>query len=129
MEVALLGARLILVAVFLVAGIAKFSDLRGTQQAVLAFGFPVRLINPLSILLPLSEVLVGILLIPITTTWWGAIGAFLLLSVFCLSISINLLRGRQPDCHCFGQIHSAPISLKTLARNALLIIDAGFIIL
>jgi hypothetical protein len=28
-----------------------------------------------------------------------------------------LARGRQPDCRCFGQLHSAPVTWKTLVRN------------
>jgi hypothetical protein len=31
---------------------------------------------------------------PATTAWWGAIGAFALLSLFVVGISINLARGR-----------------------------------
>ena len=31
-----------------------------------------------------------------------------------------MARGEEPDCHCFGQIHSAPAGPPTLARNAVL---------
>jgi peroxiredoxin len=51
-----------------------------------------------------------------------------LLSVFVVGISINLARGRKPDCHCFGQLHSAPAGWKTLARNGGLAAVAGFVI-
>ncbi len=50
----------------------------------------------------------------------GAVGALLLLAMFVTGIATNLARGRQPDCRCFGQIHSAPVSWKTLARNGAL---------
>ena len=50
----------------------------------------------------------------------GAVGALGLLAVFSAAIGVSLARGRTPDCHCFGQLHSAPASWKTLVRNAAL---------
>src|SRR5439155_270303 len=43
-----------------------------------------------------------------------------MLSVFIAAIAVSLARGRKPDCHCFGQLHSAPIGWTTLSRNAVL---------
>ena len=48
--------------------------------------------------------------------------------MFVVGISINLARGRTPDCHCFGQLHSAPAGWKTLARNGVLAAVAGFVL-
>jgi hypothetical protein len=48
--------------------------------------------------------------------------------VFAIGISVNLARGRTPDCHCFGQLHSAPAGWKTLARNRVLAVVAGFVL-
>jgi hypothetical protein len=59
---------------------------------------------------------------------WGALGALALLSVFVVGISVNLARGRTPDCHCFGQLHSAQTGWKTLARNGVLAAVAGFVL-
>jgi methylamine dehydrogenase accessory protein MauD len=50
----------------------------------------------------------------------GAAGALVLLGAFSLAVAVNLARGRTPDCHCFGQVHSRPIGAGTLARNAIL---------
>jgi len=58
----------------------------------------------------------------------GALGALGLLSVFVVGITINLAQGRKPDCHCFGQLHSAPAGWKTLARNGILAAVAGFVL-
>jgi hypothetical protein len=52
----------------------------------------------------------------------GALGL-----LFVMGISTNLARGRKPDCHCFGQLHSAPAGWKTLARNGVLAAVAGFV--
>jgi thiol-disulfide isomerase/thioredoxin len=51
-----------------------------------------------------------------------------LLLVFVVGITYNLARGRTPDCHCFGQIHSAPAGWNTLARNGVLAVVAGFVL-
>src|SRR5215208_1706425 len=71
---------------------------------------------------------VGVALIPTPTAWWGAVGALALLLLFAMGIVLNLARGHKPDCHCFGQIHSAPAGWKTLARNGLLAAVAGVVV-
>ena len=128
MDAALLIARLVLAAVFTIAGVAKLADLKGSRQAIIEFGLPAVVASPLALLLPLAELGVGAALIPASSAWWGALGALGLLVLFVMGISINLARGRTPDCHCFGQLHSAPAGWKTLARNAVLAALAGFVV-
>src|SRR5215211_4339278 len=128
MDAALLIARLVLAAVFIVAGLAKLSDLTGSRKAITDFGLPEVLASPLALLLPLAELGVGAALIPASSAWWGALGAVGLLVLFVVGISINLARGKKPDCHCFGQLHSAPAGWKTLARNGVLAAIAGFVV-
>jgi thiol-disulfide isomerase/thioredoxin len=115
-----LAARVGLAIVFAIAGAAKLADREGTKNAVVAFGAPERLAAPLALLLPLAELSVAGLLLPAATALYGAIGALVLLAVFSIAIAVSLARGRAPDCHCFGQLHSAPASWKTLARNGVL---------
>ena len=67
-------------------------------------------------------------LIPAASAWWGALGALALLLLFVAGISINLARGKKPECHCFGQLHSAPAGWRTLARNGALAAIAGFVL-
>ena len=129
MATALLIARLLLAIVFVVAGLAKLADRAGSRQAVRDFGVPAALAAPLGILLPLAELAVAASLIPASTAWWGAVGALALLLLFVAGIGINLARGRKPDCHCFGQLHSSPAGWSTLARNGALAAVAGFILL
>src|SRR4051812_25156461 len=128
MDAALLIARLVLAGVFALAGVAKLSDLKGSRQAIIDFGVPPAMAAPLGLLLPLAELSVAATLLPASTAWWGALGALALLSVFVVGITYNLARGRKPDCHCFGQLHSAPAGWKTLARNGALAAVAGFIL-
>src|SRR5215218_10673937 len=125
---AILLDRLLLATVFAVAGVAKLADRAGSRQAIVDFGLPARLATLLGILLPLYELAVAAALIPTPTAWWGAVGALGLLLMFIVGISINLVRGRKPECHCFGQLYSAPAGWKTLARNGVLAAVAGFVL-
>ena len=58
MAFVLLAARLLLAAVFLVAGLAKLADLAGSRKAMRDFGVPAQLATPLGSLLPLGELVV-----------------------------------------------------------------------
>jgi len=56
------------------------------------------------------------------------VGALVLLLLFVGGISYNLARGRQPECHCFGQLHSAPAGWPTLIRNLVLAAIAAVVV-
>ena len=120
MGIVTLAASLVLVAVFAVAAATKLADRQGTREAVVAFGAPGWSAGALALLLPLAELTVAGLLLWPETAAYGAIGALVLLAIFSVAIGVSLARGRAPDCHCFGQLHSAPASWKTLARNGVL---------
>jgi hypothetical protein len=104
----LLGARLFLAAVFVVAALAKVADRAGSRQALRQFGVPDRLTAPLGVALPVAELALAIALLPRTSAWGGAIGALALLLLFSGAIGYSLVRGRTPDCHCFGRIGAGP---------------------
>jgi uncharacterized membrane protein YphA (DoxX/SURF4 family) len=127
MDAVLLIARLVLAGIFAVAGVGKLLDLPGSQQAVRNFGLPERLAKPGGIALPVAELVIAALLLPVTTAKYGAIAGFLLMLVFIAAIGNQLRKGNQPDCHCFGQIHSAPAGPMTLARNGVFALIALFI--
>lgn len=120
MNSVLLLARLLLSATFALAGISKLADRAGTRQSILDFGAPAFLASPLVVLLPVLELLCAAALFPAGTSLWGAAGTLVLLLVFIAGISVNLVRGRRPDCHCFGQLHSSPVGWKTIVRNSAL---------
>lgn len=127
METALLLTRIALAIIFIAAGTAKLFDLEGSRRAVTGFGVPERFASPAALLLPITELAIGLGFILRSTAWWSSIAAIVLLLGFIAAISVNLAKGRTPDCHCFGQLHSAPVSWRTLARNAAMAIFAGFI--
>jgi peroxiredoxin/uncharacterized membrane protein YphA (DoxX/SURF4 family) len=128
MSVLLLAARLVLAAVFVTAAFAKLADRAGSKEALRNFGIPGRLVTPVVLLLPMAELAVALALIPAWSARWGALGALALLVFFTIAIAANLARGSRPDCHCFGQLHSAPVGWTTLARNAILGVTAGFVV-
>jgi len=128
MDIVLLMARLVLAGIFLVAGIGKLADLPGSRKAVTGFGVPDRFAPAVGILLPLTELVIGAALVPTGSARWGALAALTLLTAFIVAIGLNLAKGRTPDCHCFGQLHSAPAGWPTIARNGGLAAVAAFIL-
>ena len=115
-----IATRLVLAAVFAVAATAKLRDRKGTRTAIANFGVPGRFAGAVAIALPAAELAVAGLLIPARTAAFGAVGALVLLAIFSVAIAWNLAHGRTPDCHCFGQLHSAPAGWRALARNGVL---------
>lgn len=131
MEILLLIIRLVLFGVFAVAGVAKLLDLKGSEKAAKAFGAPDAAAKQIGVLLPIAELIFAGCLLFTTYSWIGSVGALLLLVIFIGGMLWQLKQGNAPDCHCFGQIHSEPVSWKSIARNILiallpiLLISAG----
>ncbi|MCI0346759.1 MAG: redoxin domain-containing protein, partial [Chloroflexi bacterium] len=113
-------ARLLLAAVFAVSGVAKLRDRAGTRGAVQGFGLPEALVAPIATVLPIVECATAAALVPATSARAGALSAMALLAAFIVGIAVNIAQGRRPDCHCFGQLHAAPVGGWTLARNLVL---------
>src|SRR5438874_1173871 len=128
MDIVLLIARLLLCVVFLVAGLAKLADLAGSRQALRDFGLPAVLADPFGVLLPVAEMGVALALLLPISAWWGGLGSLILLLLFVAGIGYNLAQGRQPECHCFGQLHSSPAGWPTLIRNVVLAALASVIV-
>ncbi|MFL5760163.1 MAG: MauE/DoxX family redox-associated membrane protein [Thermomicrobiales bacterium] len=128
MDTLLLLARLVLAGVFVVAGVAKLADRQGSKKALEGFGVPAGLSSIGGSLLPIVELIVGVLLIPRASAPYAAVAALVLLLAFIAGIVYNMARGRAPDCHCFGQIHSEPVGMSTLVRNGVLALVALFVI-
>jgi peroxiredoxin/uncharacterized membrane protein YphA (DoxX/SURF4 family) len=113
-------ARLILALVFVVAGVTKLADRPGSRSALEGFGVGPKVADKGSVALPLFELAIAVgLLVPVTA-WWSALAAAGLLAVFIASIAVSLRRGEEPECHCFGQLHSSPAGRQTLVRNVVL---------
>ena len=103
-----IGVQVLLAAVFATAGAAKLLDRSGSQRALVGFGVPETPAAALAVALPLAEIAVAVALVLRPSARWGAVAALVLLLSFVAGISRALRQGTAPDCHCFGQIHSAP---------------------
>lgn len=128
MDLILVAFRLLLAGIFFTAGLTKLVDRNGSLQAIRNFGITSRLAAPLTILLPLSELVIATALLSAVGAWWGSLGALGLLLIFMVGIVVNLAKGRTPNCHCFGQLYSKPIGWSTLARNGVFAAIAGLIV-
>ncbi len=128
METLLLTARLVLALVFILAGVMKLADLARSAKALREFGVHESLAKPIGILLPLIELTLALVLISARYAWWGAVASLLLLLAFIGAIGINLWKGRDPNCNCFGQLLSDSIGLASLLRNQMLAALAGLLI-
>jgi thiol-disulfide isomerase/thioredoxin len=110
----------LLAVVFSAAALGKLTDLDGTRDGLAGFGLPTTVVAPVALTLPAAELAVAVLLLFGATRAAGAAGALGLLAIFSVAIIANLARGRTPDCHCFGRLHSAPAGWGTVARNVAL---------
>lgn len=128
MDGVLLAVRLFLFGVFALAGVGKLLDLEGSKKAVRGFGAPEGLAATLGVLLPIVELTVAGTLLFITTSWSGAIAGLALLAVFIGGMVYQMAKGNAPDCHCFGQIHSEPVSKKSLIRNVVFALLAAVLV-
>ena len=120
--------RLALSLIFAVAGVTKLLDLDGTREAVKNFGAPASLVTALSFTLPLIELAIALGFLVNRSVSIAATGALVLLSLFIVAISVNLAKGRTHDCHCFGQLHSAPLGWSTLLRNLVFAVAAAVVL-
>jgi peroxiredoxin len=127
MDVALLFARVALAVVLAAAGLGKLRDQAGARDAIVGFGIAPALAPELAIVVPVAELAIAVLLIPVATAAWAAAAAVLLLAVFTGAILLNLSRGRTPACNCFGVASRQPIGPRTLVRNGVLMALAAFV--
>jgi thiol-disulfide isomerase/thioredoxin/uncharacterized membrane protein YphA (DoxX/SURF4 family) len=120
--------QLILAGVLIVAAVGKSRDLPGSRQAVADFGVPKRFADIAGTALPGVELVIGLGLLWGATARLAALFASLLFIAFIVGIGYNLSKGRQPECHCFGQIHSEPAGWPTLIRNVVLVLASLVIV-
>lgn len=120
-----LAARLLLAAVFALAGVGKLAR-RGETEATLGeFGVGATARAPLAIALPLAELAIAVGLLPALTAPAAALAAFLLLAAFTVGVARVLRGGEEVDCNCFGALAPSRVNGWTLARNAALMALAG----
>jgi putative oxidoreductase len=113
-----LALRLSIGTILLFAGVSKVGNMRGFSEGVLSYGIlPVRLVRLFAFGLPYLEIVTGSSLLVGLRTRVAALVAGLLFMIFAIAIGINLRRGQELECHCFGKVHLEHISPRILLRN------------
>lgn len=124
-----LAAACVLAAIYIVAAGGKLLDRQGANEAVGSFlGGRDLLASIVAGGLPPVELAIALALLVSATRWWAAVAALALLLAFCAAIARAIARGEAPECHCFGQLHSAPAGWTTLVRNGALAGLAAFVV-
>lgn len=99
------------------AAAGKLLDRAGSRWALRQFGVPPEAVAVVAAGLPLLELSIAAgLLVDPSARYAGAAAAGLLI-VLSAGIAWALAHNRAPDCHCFGQFHSEPAGVSSLARN------------
>lgn len=114
-----------LAAVLLWSAVAKLRDTKGTAAAFEGLG--LRAARLLAVIVPLAEVATAALLV-VTPPVGGAFALFLFVA-FTVVIGDVLRRGVRVRCACFGGVRHAVVGPGHLARNAVLIVVAVFVML
>jgi uncharacterized membrane protein YphA (DoxX/SURF4 family) len=125
-----LALRLVLGAIFLVAGFTKagHGDLFAAQIA----GFrilPQVVIAPIAIALPYLEILLGIYLVLGLFTRIAAWVAVVLLATFDGAIASAVVRGLSVSCGCFGPTDKTVTTWSEVARDAVFVLLAVIVAL
>ena len=104
-------ARLLLAAVFLLAGALKFPDPLGFADGMARFELvPVWMISPLALSIPIFEILTGAALLSARFRSAGALAASGLSLAFVLLYAWAWAWGLDVQCSCFGSLEIFKVS-------------------
>ena len=120
-----LVSRLVLGAIFIVAGVSKIGHAIEFATQIAAFRLvPQPLIAPIAIALPFLEVLLGGYLVLGLFTRVSAWIAAVLLLAFDGAIASAVVRGLSVSCGCFGPNDATVTSWGEVARDAIFVLLA-----
>lgn len=125
----LASAQAILMLVFLTGAWSKLRARETFEGVVYNYRLlPGFAVAPVSYLLPLTELAIGLGLAFAVARPYAAVGAVLLLAVFNIAIAINIGRGRREiDCGCFSSVLKQRLSGGLIVRNLVLMILAAWL--
>ena len=102
--------RLTLGGLLCLAAYTKLADRAAFRAAVSEYRvLPSTLERPFAASLPFVELTLGALLLAGLGTVIAASLAVPVFLSFSMAIGVNMVRGRDLDCHCFGSVQSEPI--------------------
>ncbi len=113
------AARYVVAAVFLLAALPKVADPQSFLVAIENYHMvPTSWAPLIALALPITELLVGFLLIVGWMTRAASLACFAMLAVFIAAMSQALVRGIDLSCGCFGAEASTVVTWASVARNA-----------
>ena len=127
-DVVVFCVRIVLACVFLTSGFAKLYDRDATRVAALDLGVPDSVARIAGNVLPFVEIAIGLALPPPPFARFAAIAGCALLAVFTVLVVRASTRSDDVECNCFGG-SVAPVTQRTVARNAVLLAAAVFLTL
>jgi uncharacterized membrane protein YphA (DoxX/SURF4 family) len=117
--------RLVLGSILLWAGLAKIPEPALFAQTVRAYEIlPILLIHPFAVFMPWVEVITGLFLIAGIWQRSAALLTFLLLLSFLVAIGVNLYRGADLSCGCFGLDGAGGSLSSALVKDLFLILGS-----
>lgn len=112
--------RISLAIVFIYASLDKILHPQDFAQAVFNYQvLPDYLINLTAILLPWLELVLGICLLGNIWINGSSLTAALLMLIFMMLITFNLIRGLDVGCGCFSSTSEESMNSRTLLRDLL----------
>ncbi|MEO7299254.1 MAG: MauE/DoxX family redox-associated membrane protein [Verrucomicrobiota bacterium] len=117
---------LLLSTIFILAAISKLRS-RDAFQAVLINLIPASLLGPVSIIVPILELLLAGFLLSGIAPQKSIIAAIAILAVFTL-ILLEMWRRGIKGCACFGETVNSATSSSGVIRNLILILAACLIV-
>ena len=104
--------------IFVISSVSKFLARDRFRDALSSYRLlPERVVTVIARAVPLIEAALAVLLLTGIFPREAAIASASLLSVFSVAIAINLFRGLNFNCGCFGTANTRPAKFDTLARN------------
>jgi uncharacterized membrane protein YphA (DoxX/SURF4 family) len=123
--IVVLALRVVLGAIFIVAGASKIGHAAEFAAQIAGFRLlPEAVVAPLALLLPFLEILLGGYLILGLFTRAAAWVAVLLLGAFDLAIASAVVRGMTVSCGCFGPSDKTVTTWAEVARDAVFVLLA-----
>jgi hypothetical protein len=108
---------LIVAAVFVYAGVAKFATFENWTLQARALGAP----DPFVVLVPLAEIALAVLLVSGWRYAQAVVASLILLVAFTVLLLVRLRDAERLPCSCFGATSQRPMSWLDVARNVILI--------
>jgi Methylamine utilisation protein MauE len=117
------GCRSALVLIFVIACISKVQNTesyRAFHESLGDIGLPSALaVRALSVVIPVAEAVVALLIAVNRTSVWGLAASVGLLASFTAGVGVAKARGRTVRCRCFGE-SSVSTTGEHILRNAVL---------